>query len=345
MIAALRAVYRLVPRPARERLSYLREWGALLLNYALMRSRLANRLHRFGARPHALYIEGTNICNARCVFCAYPQMERPKVTMSMEVFRKAIDEHVAAGGREVDLTPIVGDPFVDKHLFERLDDLAARPRIRRFHFYTNAILMKPELAPRLLGYGERFWIFCSFGGFDRATYARIMGVDKFEEAVSNIRALIEAKARLGSSTRIQVNLRVPLGSEGGEFWEYLLRRRDEGLIGLDGVADYDNWGGMIGEEALRESRLVPKPPPRHRGACRRLLTGPVILADGRVNACCCRDVEATLVIGDIKARSLADILSGPELKGLLDRHAKDDFPDICKACTKYQSVWDGARDE
>ena len=335
---------RLLPAPLRERIQYGREWGKLLVNYALMRSTLVNRLHRFGAWPHSLYIEGTNICNARCAFCAYPQMERPKVTMSMEVFGKAIDEYLALGPAEIDLTPIVGDPFVDKFLFERLDDLAARPEVTRFHFYTNAILAKPEQFERLMGYGDRFWIFCSFGGFDRATYHRVMGVDKFDEAVAAIRGLIEAKIRTGSSIRLNVNLRVPLGSEGGEFWDYLRRRQAEGVITIGGVMDYDNWGGKITDDVLRKAGLVPKSPPKHDGACRRLLTGPVILADGRVNACCCRDVEATLIIGDIKEKPLADILAGPELKELIARHEKDDFPEICKLCTKYQSVWSGVRD-
>lgn len=344
-MTSIKAIYRmLLPAPLREGISYAREWATLLLNYALMRSRIANWFHAFGAWPHALYIEGTNICNASCVFCAYPQMERPKVTMPMMTFRKAIDEYLALGPAEVDLTPIVGDPFADKHLFERLDDLSSRPDVKRFHFYTNAILMKTAQIERLMPYGGRFWIFCSFGGFTKESYHRIMGVDKFEEAVANIRDLIEAKIRTGSQIRIQVNLRVPKGEAGNEFGEYLSRRKQEGVISLDGVDDYDNWGGKINDETLRAAGLVPKPPPVHDGPCRRLLTGPVVLSDGRVNACCCRDVEATLIIGDINKEHLGDILSGPRLKDLLARHAKGDFPDICKTCTKYQSVWAGVRD-
>ena len=345
MIKIAKAVYRhLFPVFLREKFSYGLEWTKLVVNYQLMRSSILNRFHLFGAWPHSLYIEGTNICNARCAFCAYPQMERPKVTMSMEVFRKAIDEYLLLGPAEVDLTPIVGDPFVDKFLFERLDYLAAKPGVTRFHFYTNAILLKPEQLDRLMGYGGRFWMFCSLGGFDREVYHRVMGVDKFDEAVSAIRSLIEAKIRTGSAMRVNVNLRVPLGHEGGEFWDYLHRRQAEGIISIGHTADFDNWGGKISEQDLRQAGLVPKPLPAHTGPCRRLLTGPVILADGRVNACCCRDVEATLIIGDIKERSLSDILSGPELKTLLERHEKNDFPDICKLCTKYQSVWSGVRD-
>lgn len=336
----LRALYRrVVPVAARERVAYAREWGITLLNYALMRSSLANSFGPVAAKPHALFIEGTNICNARCVFCAYPEMERPKVTMTMETFKKAVDQYLALGSTEVDLTPIVGDPFVDKHLFERLDYLASRPEVTRYHFYTNAILMKPELLERLLSYGERFCIFCSFGGFDRATYAQVMGVDKLDEAVTNIRALIEKKAASGSKTRVQVNLRVPKGNEKGEFWEYLRRRHAEGVIHMDGVDDYDNWGGKVLDSELREAGLIPKPPPVHKGPCHRLVTGPVVLADGRVNACCCRDVEATLIIGDLKKESLGEVLSGAPLKDLLARHERGDFPDICKVCTRYEPIY------
>lgn len=341
----LKAVYRLLcPKPWRERISYLREWGTLLVNYVLMRSKFAGLFHKFGAWPHALYLEGTNICNARCVFCAYPEMERPKVTMTMEVFRKAVDQYLALGSADINLTPIVGDPFVDRYLFERLDFLASRRSVRRFQFYTNAILIKPEQAQRLMGYGERFWIFCSFGGFDRETYHRIMGVDKFAEAVAAIRNLIETKVRTGSQIRILVNLRVPNGNAQGEFWDYLRQRKIEGVIEMDGVEDYDNWGGKIPDSELREAGLTPKPPPAHSGPCRRLLTGPVVLADGRVNACCCRDVEATLIVGDLNTQSLNDILSGDKLKELLVRHERRDFPEICKLCTKYQSIWEGVRD-
>ena len=337
---AAKAVYRrLLPESLRERVSEAREASKALLNYVLMRSKLVNAVARVGAWPNTLYLEGTNICNARCVFCAYPQMERAKATMPVAHFKKVVDEHLALGWTEVDLTPIVGDPFVDKHLFERLDYLASRREVTRFHFYTNAILISPEDAERLLGYDERLWVFCSFGGFDRETYRVVMGVDKFDEAVAAIRRLIDGKERSGSRIRVQVNLRVPPGSEAGPFWDYLREKRANGLVKVDGVADFDNWGGMIKDEDLRAARLVPKPPPVHRGPCRRLVTGPTILVDGRVNACACRDVEATLIIGDTKTQSLGSLLDGPALQGLLARHERGDFPEICRTCTRYEPIY------
>lgn len=340
MNSAIRRIARaILPRFVRHKLEPVRQWGGVLLNYSMMRSCIANLFGAVPAKPIALYIEGTNICNARCVFCAYPQMERPKVTMTMDVFQSAVDQHLAMGSTEVDLTPIVGDPFVDRFLFKRLDYLASKPEILGYQFFSNAIRMKPEFIERLVKYDERLLVVCSFGGFDQQTYHTVMGVDKFQKAVDAIRGLIEARIKTDSKIRVQVSLRTPRGNPNGEFWGYLKRMRDCGVITLARVDDFDNWGGDITDEVLRGAGLVPKPPPVHRGPCHRLITSPVVLADGRVNACACRDVEATLIIGDLKKESLKDILSGPKLREYLLMHERGEFPDICKVCTRYESIY------
>lgn len=315
-------------------------WGRTLLNYGLFR---LSRLIPFPIRawPHALYVEGTNICNAQCVFCAYPEMKRPKKVMSMELFRLLIDQYCALGGGEVDVTPIVGDPFADANLFARLDSLAGKPEIKRFHFYTNAIAMRPELCDRLLGYGARLTVNVSFGGFDRATYARIMGVDKFDAAWSNLRHLIRRKAETGSRMGLQVNLRTPRSNNAGELFEHLKDCKRRGLIELTWMGAYDSWSKHISDQELREAGLEPRPDPVKNGPCHRLLTTPVVLADGRVNACGCRDTEATLIIGDLNVETLAEILSGPALRELLDRQARGDFPEACRRCTYYDSIYPG----
>lgn len=315
-------------------------WGRTLLNYWLFRLSRFVPFH-IRAWPHALYVEGTNICNAQCVFCAYPEMRRPKKTMSMELFRLLVGQYCVLGGGEVDVTPIVGDPFADANLFARLDFLAAQPMIRRFHFYTNGIAMRPELGERLLGYDARLTVNVSCGGFDRATYTKIMGVDKFDVVWPNLRHLIERKAALKSGLGIQVNLRTPKSNNTGELFGYLKDCKRRGLIGLTWMGAYDSWSKHIPDQELRDVGLVPRPDPVKKGPCHRLLTTPVVLADGRVNACGCRDVEATLIIGDLNVQTLGAVLSGPALRNLLDRHARGDFPEACVRCTYYDSVYPG----
>src|SRR5262245_49030928 len=96
--SAARAV---LPPRARRRLRYALDVLDTERHFRFARRRIRARLEELRPLPRGLHIEGTNICNARCVFCAYPQMERRKQTMSMEDFRRVVDDYVAMGGHHV----------------------------------------------------------------------------------------------------------------------------------------------------------------------------------------------------------------------------------------------------
>ena len=90
--------------------------------------------------PSALYIETTNLCNARCVFCYYPKVHgtMPVKYMDMDLFRKIVDEFVEMGGDTISLTPTIADPLVDKMIDERLRYIDSTP-IKKLRFYSNFI--------------------------------------------------------------------------------------------------------------------------------------------------------------------------------------------------------------
>lgn len=315
-------------------------WAVVFVNYVFMRVPFLRRRYKVGLWSQSLYIEGTNACNAACVFCAYPQMERPKALMPMDVFRESIDQWTKLGGDEIDLTPIVGEPLADKLLFERMDYMLSTPKIRRFHFFSNAVLIKPEHCEKLCKYSEKLIVYLSFGGFDRETYHKIMGIDKHAEAVAAIRCLIETKRRMASRLVIQINLRTPeKNGEHGEFWEYLQKSQDEKLIVVDKIAAYDSWAGSIGDKELAESGLTVKPMPSKRGPCHRLMTTPMVLTDGRVNGCADRDIETVLIVGDMKKQPLGEILKGDALFDLIDAHDRGEPPEVCRRCNYWDSLY------
>jgi radical SAM protein with 4Fe4S-binding SPASM domain len=113
----------------------------------------------------------------------------------------------------------------------------------------------------------------------------------------------------------------------------------ENLLSFTGIEDYDSWAGEISAEDLLAQGLKPRRMPRKRGACELLVNQPVVLADGRVNGCACRDVEAELIIGDLQESSLAEICKGKTIAQLLERQEQGDYPDVCKRCTYYVSVY------
>jgi radical SAM protein with 4Fe4S-binding SPASM domain len=66
---------------------------------------------------------------------------------------------------------------------------------------------------------------------------------------------------------------------------------------------------------------------------------PVVLADGEVNACACRDVEAELRVGNLRHQSLDQVWNGKAVEALIERHERGDYPEICRRCTYYVSVY------
>jgi len=312
-------------------------------HYRLHRRRIRARLETLRRVPRGLHVEGTNICNARCVFCAYPQMERRKQTMSMDDFRRVVGQYLEMGGRHVSLTPIVGDPFVDKHMFERLDHLMALEQVSGISFYTNAILMTPEKSERLLAYASKLHVHVSWGGFDAETWNTIMGVEKFEAARDAVLALLELKERTGSKLRFTLALRCPDSNRTGELHDRLEADRKRGLVEIAPMGDYDSWAGKVRPEELEKVGLVPREMPYKRGACELLFTKPVVLADGRVNACACRDVEAELIVGNVNEEPLGQIWAGARISELIERHERGDYPEVCQRCTYFVSVYNSRK--
>jgi MoaA/NifB/PqqE/SkfB family radical SAM enzyme len=73
-----------------------------------------------------------------------------------------------------------------------------------------------------------------------------------------------------------------------------------------------------------------------RGACREPWRGQlVVLADGRVTACCA-DSEGTLALGNVLAEDPASIFNGPAMRALRRCHARGAFPSVCARCTEFE---------
>ena len=333
----------LLPDPARAWMRHVIDVANTEYHYRFQRGEIRRHLESLRRIPRGLHVEGTNICNAACVFCAYPQMERKKQTMSLADFERIVLEYLAMGGRHVSLTPIVGDPFVDRHVFERLDWLMAQERVSGISFYTNAILMTPEKSERLIAYASKLHVHVSWGGFDKPTWDAIMGVKKFEPARDAVLGFLAIKRRTGSRIPFTLALRCPDSACTGPLWETLDAAREEGLLEIAGMPDYDSWAGKIAPAELEKVDLRPRTMPYKRGACELLFTKPVVLANGDVNACACRDVEAELIVGNVHHEPLAAIWAGPKIDAIIEAHERGEYPDVCRRCTYFVSVYNSRR--
>ena len=291
------------------------------------------------AKMMRLAIEVTNICNANCSFCAYRYMERPKCVMSNDQFAHLLQRYAEYGGGELKFTPIVGDPLVDRDLICKIKMANEIPQIRYKYIYTNLIgLDQFDVTDLLLSGIDEIYISTTIG--DRDMFKRIYGVDKYDLVMRNLKMLINENAKLGGKVGIHITLRCEKPYShvyaGADYKE--IKRLHRGKIWMLDDA-YDNWTGAITEEDLpkgqrfRKLGKVVEP-------CSLFYKGLIILANGDVGACWCRDYDGKLIVGNIYESSLDDIWTGEKMKALRQNWYNGNMPKICRNCYQYTSLTD-----
>src|SRR6476619_8029501 len=100
---------------------------------------LATGRDRAPTMPEIVQIESTNICNAKCVFCPRDEMHRRQGVMSLELFKKIVDECAELGITHVRVHNY-GEAFLDRHLTEKVR-YAKQKGIREVGMISNGSLI------------------------------------------------------------------------------------------------------------------------------------------------------------------------------------------------------------
>lgn len=289
----------------------------------------------------------TNVCNAKCTFCAYPKVVANKTlqtgVMSFAVFKKVVDEWAAAGGKDMDLTPVVGDPLIDPGLVEKVNYAVHQAGITNVSLTTNAILLdRNETYRRLIDNGIGA-IYISTQGANREAYEKVYGVKHYDDAMSGIRHLLEYNRAQGEPARIVIRFR------NAEKPSQIIRSPDfikhikpflSDRVRVNFTVDFDNWGGTILPGDMSGSMRMRKLPPQIKMPCKALF-GYAVRHDGNVRLCGCRltrnDLD-DLVVGNINQQSLDEISKGEAAWKIIQGFYAGNRPETCRECTLYQPV-------
>lgn len=300
-------------------------------------------------RSH-LFIEPTSFCNLECRFCTYRLDRRPRTTMAGDRFAAIVEQATALGFEDIVLTPINGDVFIDKGVTDKLRLLEADASLRRVQLYTNFIAVSDEALNLLVAMRKLALLNISVYGHDEASFTAITGRggEQYHRLVRNLESLADRLVDSDPSVfqiGIRTGRKIDLDAESSPLAVAIRRLRGLGVTtGM--VSQCDDWGGLIApadmadlDMELIQGRLLYK-----KGACILPFYSVQVLADGRVNACACRDIDGQLLIGDLKTDSLADILSAKNeaYVALIDRQQRGDFPAACRGCSFYRSIHDPA---
>ena len=301
----------------------------------------------FIQRERSLFhIETSSACNLKCRFCAYTKKSTPAVSMPHEAFVHTLEQALELGYNRFELTPCTGDVFMDRTLWRKLEILEADERVVSYEFFTNLTIPKPETVERLATLRKLKHMTVSVYGHDLATFMAITGGT--EKLYSRLLANLDALQRTHRNAfyELAVGLRStrkrPQG-RASDLLERVEQLRDEGVEIWLSPGVYNNWGGYISASDVEglDMHINSTASAYKFGACEKLFNSVQVTASGVVNACACRDVDATLAIGNVNETPLADIVSdqNPRYMAIIEGQQRGEFAAICRSCDFYKSIY------
>jgi radical SAM protein with 4Fe4S-binding SPASM domain len=273
--------------------------------------------------PKLLMVEVTNRCNSRCIMCDRQSMTRPQGNMDLALFKRAIDNAAALGIQKLQLNRF-GEPLLHPSLVE-MTEYAIRKGIRRAYFASNASLLNPEIAQRIIDSGLHH-IILSLDGATAETFEHIRRGLKYKNVRKNIENFLELRAKEGRkypyvvlNTILMKETEQQMGEVMGKWGK---------LVDELNVISAVKYGGIENHSSINRSTL-----PIKRGPCLHLSERLAIFWNGDVTVCC-GDVNGDLRIGNIAQASIEELWNSAAIDRIRRIHASRDFSQlpICEGC-------------
>lgn len=268
-------------------------------------------------------IETTSVCNAKCVFCPYKTMERAHVPMSDEIFNKIIERI-----KDEDIKPVlfdlffIGEPFLDKKLFERIKILKDNFPDTPVNITSNFNICDKEIINKIIN-SDINLINISLNAVNEKKYTTVMGLD-YKKTIKNINDLIKLKKQ--QKKKLKISLSMVLYDEDNF---------------LDKVKFFFNWVFKV--DSLRFQRAVTwgnkievknfiGKSGKILYPCNDLFERIPILSNGDF-ALCCQDSEGMIKLNVMNTK-ITDAWNSESYSKIRGIHLNNDLEnfDLCKNC-------------
>jgi MoaA/NifB/PqqE/SkfB family radical SAM enzyme len=274
---------------------------------------LATGRDRAPRMPEIVQIESTNICNAKCVFCPRDDMHRRQGIMSVELFRKIVDECAALGITHVRMHNY-GEAFIDRKLVDKVR-YAKQKGIKEVGMISNGSLITEPVARGIIDAGlDAINISVDAAGKEVFESTRV-GL-KYDKVIANIERLVRLRTETG---RRRPKLILSFVRQNNSADEQAFIQHWSKIADKIHVTDLHNWAGTLNTESD-----VNYP-------CYRPWLTFTVLWDGRVSLCCA-DFDGKTILGDLNTQSIAEVWNAQPYRDARRQHLESGGPDICRAC-------------
>jgi MoaA/NifB/PqqE/SkfB family radical SAM enzyme len=263
--------------------------------------------------PEIVQIESTNMCNAKCVFCPRDEMHRVEGIMSMELYRKVVDECAELGITHVRMHNY-GEAFLDRTLVEKIR-YAKQKGIKEVGLISNGSLITDRVAQGIVDAGlDAINISVDASGREVFDSTRI-GLN-YDKVIANIERLVRIRAEAGQR---RPKLILSFVRQNNSVDEQAFIEHWRHIADKIHITDLHNWGGTLNAESD-----VNYP-------CYRPWLTFTVLWDGRVSLCCA-DFDGRTILGDLNASTIRDVWNNEAYRTARRQHLDHGGPEVCQSC-------------
>lgn len=273
--------------------------------------------HVYIDQPYEVSLETLTLCNAACVFCPYPTLERKGTKMDDRTIIELIQQ-MAKWEKPFFFSPFkVNEPFLDTRTIDICRDVTCFTNAR-LRLFTNGSPLTEQLVRDIsaLENVEHLWV--SLNADNKEDYERIMSLP-WERTTTKL-TLLHQMVEYGEFRHPVVLSKVcPTNDQSNtDFLQYCRTRWPHFT---PRIIKQDGWLGYVPPSDPR----IPDTPCARWWELSILSTGKVSL--------CCMDGKGDFYIGDVAEHSLIDIYNDPfyRTRREFQLSRRSIFP--CSTCT------------
>ncbi len=333
---------------------HLQRHPGSLVNIARSGTDLALEPDRTLGSPTFLEIEPTIQCNLKCIFCVNPFLTRARAQLSLEQFRKILDQFPSL--MKISLVGI-GESFMNRDLFKMIQE--ARSRGIEIGTTTNGTILTDAILQEILS-SDLQWLNFSLDGATKTTYERLRPGAVFEKVLANIQRVAAAVAEspqprpaltvwfVANKENIQeLPQMIPLvqelgvhrlSTQGLHYWGH----PDFHDRAVQASAIQDLKGTLLrverqAAESGVEFNWQNFPDQTAARGCKWPWKGSYITADGFVTPCCENGSDPDRInFGNLFERPYAEIWNSEKYRQFRRQlRSTTERPDICVDCPSY----------
>lgn len=303
-------------------------------------------------KPFTVLIEPSNYCNFRCVSCFQSLASENYITqhrslMNLELYRKIIEQLKAWEGPRLKVLKLslYGEPFTNPYFCE-LVHLAKEANIaERIETTTNASLITPEIAERLVK-DEIDYIRVSIYGGNQERYREVTGIEQadIDEIFRNLERIQHYKQQQNKERPfVSVKMLDTFGPENDEFIQRFTPVADEIYIDVPHnwvASEEKSFIDSLYQTAEQQKQLATKQKNlyRDRKSCPMAFTTLAIRSDGMVSPCCVDWVGHTN-LGSLEHQTLPEIWDSPAMYQFrkMQLEGRNQENESCRNCELFKS--------